>query len=267
MTYSAYDTSTQDGSPLEIYRFVIGGKIYLYANGEEEVEYDSAVYLPQPILRSQVENVQEFNKSSLTINLPRDASIAIEFNSGVPDEVVMLTVFRRQYLDSSNEWLAYWSGRVVAPRFEGHELILKCEPLFTALRRPGLRMVYQITCPHALYDSKCGASKYAFYVHGAVTGILDDTIQCAELAGYPAGYFSGGFVIINGSRRMITDHAGNTATLLYPYPGLAVGTLGDFYAGCDRLLSTCDVKFGNKLNFGGYPWIPEKNPFTGDAII
>jgi hypothetical protein len=38
-------------------------------------------------------------------------------------------------------------------------------------------------------------------------------------------------------------------------------------AGCDRTFATCQSKFGNSLNFGGFPWIPVKNPFAGDSIV
>jgi hypothetical protein len=39
------------------------------------------------------------------------------------------------------------------------------------------------------------------------------------------------------------------------------------YAGCDHLLATCRDRFSNVANFGGFPWIPQKNPFSGDAIV
>ena len=39
------------------------------------------------------------------------------------------------------------------------------------------------------------------------------------------------------------------------------------FAGCDRTFATCQSKFGNSLNFGGFPWIPVKNPFAGDSIV
>ena len=49
--------------------------------------------------------------------------------------------------------------------------------------------------------------------------------------------------------------------------GLAVGVAFEAFAGCDRTFATCQSKFGNSLNFGGFPWIPAKNPFAGDSIV
>jgi hypothetical protein len=34
-----------------------------------------------------------------------------------------------------------------------------------------------------------------------------------------------------------------------------------YYPGCDRTRLTCSLKFGNIANFGGFPWVPQKNPF------
>jgi hypothetical protein len=55
--------------------------------------------------------------------------------------------------------------------------------------------------------------------------------------------------------------------LQYPAQGLAVGAAVDMYAGCDRTLNTWHNRFSNAANFGGFPWIPQKNPFAGDAIV
>ena len=66
---------------------------------------------------------------------------------------------------------------------------------------------------------------------------------------------------------MILAHSGNSVTLSALLSGLAVGVAFEAFAGCDRTLATCQAKFGNAINFGGFPWIPAKNPFTGDAIV
>ena len=37
--------------------------------------------------------------------------------------------------------------------------------------------------------------------------------------------------------------------------------------GCDLRRDTCKAKFGNLLNFGGFPDIPGRNPFGGTSIV
>ena len=41
----------------------------------------------------------------------------------------------------------------------------------------------------------------------------------------------------------------------------------DMAPGCDLRRDTCAVKFGNLLNFGGFPDIPGRNPFGGTSIV
>lgn len=77
----------------------------------------------------------------------------------------------------------------------------------------------------------------------------------------------GALVRVAGVPRMILAHSGDSVTLSALLSGLAVGVAFEAFAGCDRTLATCQAKFGNAINFGGFPWIPAKNPFTGDAIV
>ena len=59
-----------------------------------------------------------------------------------------------------------------------------------------------------------------------------------------------------------------TLTLFNVFPKDYI-SLGDdviAYAGCDKLNSTCHTKFNNIVNFGGFPFIPSDNPFTGTII-
>ena len=39
------------------------------------------------------------------------------------------------------------------------------------------------------------------------------------------------------------------------------------YPGCDHTLTTCDTAFSNSLNYGGFPAIPQKNPWAGDPVF
>jgi hypothetical protein len=41
----------------------------------------------------------------------------------------------------------------------------------------------------------------------------------------------------------------------------------DIAPGCDLRAATCAAKFGNLLNFGGFPEIPGRNHFGGRSIV
>lgn len=67
--------------------------------------------------------------------------------------------------------------------------------------------------------------------------------------------------------RYISAHLGSTVTLSNQIPELTAGKQVEVYPGCDHTLATCRDKFGNHINFGGFPWIPGRNPFTSSSTI
>lgn len=71
----------------------------------------------------------------------------------------------------------------------------------------------------------------------------------------------------NDGARMIVGHTGINITLVSPMPSLVPGQAVRLYAGCDHSTTVCKNRFDNLANYGGFPWIPGKNPFTGDAIV
>jgi hypothetical protein len=62
---------------------------------------------------------------------------------------------------------------------------------------------------------------------------------------------------------MIIRHVGDTITLLVPIAGLTAGQAVSAFRGCARTYAECLSPFNNLVNFWGFPWIPERNPFKG----
>jgi hypothetical protein len=44
--------------------------------------------------------------------------------------------------------------------------------------------------------------------------------------------------------------------------GMNLGDSIEVYAGCPRIITTCNAKFANKKHFGGFPQLPTKNPIV-----
>ena len=72
----------------------------------------------------------------------------------------------------------------------------------------------------------------------------------------------------------VIGHVGPTMTLagrlpaveeVIDDPGVTAGV--EIAPGCDLRRDTCVGRFGNLLNFGGFPDIPGRNPFGGGSII
>jgi len=265
MSYLNQETSLAAGAPVELYRFVLGQQIWTVTSAREALVYQTESYQPTVIRRSAVEQSPEFARNGIDLDCGRDFAVAQLFAAARPNGVVSLTLFRNHLGDS--EYITWWKGRVASVVFSGSTAKIRCESIFTALKRPGLRAHYQTGCRHALFDPGCGINNQAYKLVGTVSAVTGLDVKSSAFLTQPAGWLTGGYLRVAGVPRMITNHSGDTVTLSTPLPGLQPGAALEAFAGCDRSFATCQAKFGNFLNFGGFPWIPAKNPFAGDSIV
>lgn len=265
MSYDARESSVASGRPVELYCFALGAQRWTYTSGQSAITYQSETYAPAAIRRSGIEQGNEINRAGLEITLPRDNPLAGLLVASPPEGVVSVTIYRMHAGDA--ETIVLWKGRVGGARMSGSELALKCEPVATSLKRTGLRARYQLICRHALYSAACGALADSYRVDGTVAAVTGATVQVAAAASKPDGYFVAGMLQTNNSSRMIVGHTGVNLTLVAPMPSLAPGMAVRLYAGCDHSVAVCRDRFGNLDNYGGFPFIPLKNPFTGDAFV
>lgn len=264
MTYELTDTSTQSGRPVELYRFAHGANTYLFNSGSVDVAYLGDIYAAAPIERGPVEVSPDFGKAYITVTAPYDSPIARLFTAGHPDGQVTLALFRSHLADG--EWVTYWRGRVIGVDFTRHQCELRCEPIFTTMVRAGLRSVYQLQCRHVLYGEQCGVVKASYSLSTTLSFLVANQMIVYAAAAYPDNWFAGGsFETAHGSR-MIVSQVGEVLQLSAGIPDLTVGETVTLAVGCDHQHPTCVSKFSNAINFGGFPWIPQKNPFDGDAI-
>lgn len=265
MTYTAVDTSVQDGKPVELYKFTMGATSWLGCTGMATRIYLTDEYEPMVVSRSQVQASQEFGRSDLSVDIPHDHPMALLFTTGYPTQRVNLTIFRNHVGDA--EFITYWRGRVVSATIRNERCTLKCEPIFSTLRRIGLRAVYQIQCRHALYERGCELDRTNFDVVTTVQAVAANVLTVTAAGAQADNYFTMGYVQTALGARMIVAHSGTSLTLNAPIPGLVATDSITLYPGCDLTLETCTAKFSNDLNYGGFRWIPTKNPFQGDALV
>ncbi len=120
--------------------------------------------------------------------------------------------------------------------------------------------LYQSGCRHTLFDAGCTLTKATFAVPGIVNAISSNQITTA--LPFAAGYFNLGSITMTsgpnaGFSRQVRSWDGVTLTLIAPfYFTVSVGDTFNAYPGCDKTKSTCNSKFGNSLNYGGFPAIP-----------
>ncbi len=265
MSYDARETSQAAGRPVELYRFALGTQRWTYTSSQSAVVHQHETYAPAAIRRSGIEQGNEINRAGMEITLPRDTPLAALFISAPPEGVVSVTIYRFHAGDA--ETIVLWKGRIGSARLAGSELALKCEPVASSLKRIGLRARYQLICRHPLYSVSCGAIRDHHRVIGTIYAVDGSTVQVAAAASQPDGYFVAGILVTDEASRMIIGHTGVTLTLVAPMPSLVVGMAVRLYAGCDHSPGACRDRFNNLDNYGGFPYIPSKNPFSGDAIV
>ncbi|HSH42876.1 MAG TPA: phage BR0599 family protein [Arenicellales bacterium] len=266
--------------PAELYRFTQGEQVWTYTSADAAIEHNGETYEPAALGRSALEQTAEINRANISITLPRTNPVAALFLADSPEAITALTVLRQEQ-DST---LTLWKGRAASAQASASEVSIEFESIFTSLRRPGLRARYQRACRHTLYGRGCNVDKTAFAVPGRLADLSEATATVPVAAEYDDGTFYGGMLETDsGVLRFILAHEGEQLTLARPIAELAEafaasgygrsygmyygGVAVTLYPGCDRSRATCDTRFDNIENFGGFPWIPGRNPFDGNSIV
>lgn len=146
--------------------------------------------------------------------------------------------------------------------------------LTEALNRPSGR-VYQKPCTAVLGDADCGlALDTPGYAHEGGILAVDEarSFDLGALGGFSEGWFQGGrFEVLSGAavglfsaiKRDRDAGAGRRIDLWEPLRApIAIGDQVRITAGCDKRFGTCRFKFGNVLNFQGFPDVPEEDWLT-----
>ncbi len=289
--YNTIEASTEI-SPIELYRFYNSdGTIKTYNSGTENITYLSETYRPEMISASDIELTDEVEARTLNVQVPRKSSIAGLFLIYAPIDQVWLTIYRKHINDPDTEYVTYWTGMVAGIEYIQDNANLICKPIDTAFNKIGLWRTYASKCQHMFGDIRCKVNialpQYRQVATlTSVNGIQLESQQFGKWTAFtdsgtgsdliPNGWWTTGYIEVpsTGEVRMITYHGDDIQgafpvgygysklTILTAINGLKAGDTVNIITGCFKDLVTCDVKFGNTVNYGGFPFIPLNNPFT-----
>ena len=246
---------------VELYAFASESAQFYLTPHEFDVDLDGNRYQSLAIERNELALGAEAAKSALELKLPPNSTLVRHLLAS-DTTAVMLRIGQR---DSWGDywWLSgtRWMGRVLGVEIADDQARIRCESAQVSLKRIGLRRLYSRKCSHVLYSSACGASPitdsaFVAEVYG----------RSVELDGGVPGGVSGGLAggwlqTPDGARHMIIGDYGSGVELLYP-AALEPGTEVLLTVGCDHSTATCQTRFDNLDNYGGFPAIPSKNPFS-----
>ncbi|MCE8523480.1 phage BR0599 family protein [Ruegeria pomeroyi] len=282
MTYDDLEISTAEGRPLFLYRFAEGPQTWHFASRSSDWVVPGGTLADEPgdttwatsaLAHGNVVQSGDPRRVDLSLTFPLSDPFARRWLGPRGSSVTTLTIFRG-HEQVPGELVAHWKGRIVSARVEGVRIVLRAESLFTAMRRQGVRARYQRLCRHVLYAGGCRLDIESFLVPATATTRSGQQITVPEAAAQPDGWYRGGVLRHAGLPGFITGHTGAILTLSGRMPALEVeiddpGLTASIQIapGCDLRRDTCANRFGNLLNFGGFPDIPGRNPFGGTSII
>lgn len=134
MSYTVREQSDYAGHPLELYRFAMGGRLWLYTSADHEVAYGEEVYQPCYIKRSGFTKGGDARKSSINVELGASSELALIFRTGWLPAMMVVTIYRHHYEDS--DFSVLWKGRVTGCKWAGSDTEQEVQHL--VLGRPGV---------------------------------------------------------------------------------------------------------------------------------
>lgn len=267
MSFSIEERSREDGQPIELYQFNLGGDSFVYTNQEGDETYDAITYISESISRSSVKNTIDTKENQLTITVPSTNPFARLFVTVIPGDRASITVRQVHRTDTSDEVVVVFKGFVSTVGFaqNGKAVKINCRPITSAAERPVPRHTYQGLCNHMLYDARCTLSEAVFEENADITAVSGRNITTSGLTnvGVAADYWEAGFCQFGNEYRLIVSQTENVFKLNIPFANTVNGETLRFLPGCKhRRVTDCQTKFGNAVNYGGFPFVPTKNPFA-----
>lgn len=274
MSVDSNETSAFDGKPERLFLFTRAAVKWGYVNQSQETVYNSVEYVPMMIEMDDIS--QALSEDSPTVDIVTDADnpVVQQFVPYQPINPLRVRVFRHHADDVDDDYKVEMIGEVVSVQFdeEAGTANISVRMLYSNMDRKVPWPVYQKPCNYALYGPGCRVNPDPYTTTTTVSAHIenriysDDFAERAALEDDPVWYINGwAQVVRTGERRFIIYQEDNVLHLQAPFVDLVNGEEVIAVAGCDRSRQTCRDKFDNLDRYFGFPWPPEKNPFTDNV--
>lgn len=269
MTFSAVESSAKDGVPVTLFEFSYGTLStakYRYTDADHDIVFSGETFIAVPIKAPPIMLSGKLDRSNLKVQIASNLALANVFR-GYPPSVPVSLVMREGHLsDGDEEFLVSWMGTVKSSTRTGTVMDLTCEPVDSSLKRPGLRIHYQVQCPLMLYSPECAASRAAATVTTTIDTVTgaDVTLAPGWNGAFDPIKFRGGVLEWTGPTgkeiRGILNGFDEGIRVSGLISGLTTGMTVSVVLGCNKLMTDCEFLHNNILNYQGDPWIPLSNP-------
>ncbi len=266
MAFVTIETSLASAAPIELYKFTGNYNTYRFTSYNQEITNAEGTYLKETIQRNGVEKGTSDDDVWMEIQLPFNNPMVTEYVFSQSPPSLYMELWR-VHPDDLDDSLLMWQGQILSWSVSGKVAKMKIPALLTSVVESPIPAVkYQAPCNNILYDDRCQVVASPSFEDLTLTVISIDGNEI-ELSSSPfADDACNGGEMVNASgseRRMITDNVGVAFTVATAFSNLTVSDTITIRQGCDHSFATCVSKFSNGRNFGGFPLVPDRNPFKG----
>jgi hypothetical protein len=265
MTYDSREASVEAGNPVELYEFNVGSETFRLTSSELPITAAGNTWTGGNIERGRMARTTDDKEDRIQISMPSTNAFAQLFLLIAPGNKATVTI-RRLHRDDGNV-ITFYKGFIHGIGFteDAHKTVFAVLPITSVKSQQIPRFTYQGLCNYTLFDADCKVAEASFTHSLLVTAVNGAVLTVSGAGALGADYFENGFVPSGGEHRLIIAQGGagnNNLTLLVPFKTSPLNQSLDFRAGCKHRLTTdCQTKFSNHLNFGGFAFVPTKNPF------
>jgi uncharacterized phage protein (TIGR02218 family) len=229
---------------------------------EDYENHDLKTYEPAYIKRSAIEQTGDDVRNAMSVTVSRTNDFVALFIAASPEVPIYFTLYRGH----GTTFVTHWVGSVLGVTFEQDDAVIQIGPPYRGGKTSGLRRKYQKQCTYPLYGFQCGLNRSSWVISGTVNAINGKVLTINAAGAYADGWFRGGIFVSGETERMVVSHSGTSINVGQGVNLVDVGDSCSLYAGCTHTYTVCNDKFNNRINYGGHPWIPSRNPFGGDGV-
>lgn len=276
-TYSSYESSTEQGRPIQFYRFTLPVEgqspiIWTYTNADEDITVGGQTFMTSPITDDGIKETGEAAGDAMKITAPDNVGPAVAYGSSPPAAGIKVEILRMH--EGMTTLRICYVGEISGI---GNTKPGQCEitalTMSATMKRTGLRICYQRPCPYSLYDTlTCKVDKASHGVGSYIRSINGTIVFIDAAVSKPENYFAGGFVEwphpVHGLQRIMIESSTSDGNVVIfdDVQELAVGQPVTIYPGCAKTPDACR-SFDNYVNYGGFEYMPGKSPYDGNPIF
>lgn len=267
MSFDDIENSAYRGAPERLFLFSVGDQNYGYVERAGATTYNNIPYTALALIdMTDIAQALSEDSPTIEINLDSTAAVVAQFIPYQPAQPMRVRVYRHHVGDPDGEYLTELIGEVASAALdeETGTAMLSVRMLASSFDRKVPWPAYQKQCNYVLYGPGCQVDREAYKTETTLTDSTANRIASPDFVKPDPTWFTLGYVVrvADGQVRWVIWQDADVLTLQSPFVGAKGGDVVVAYPGCNLLKTTCHDKFNNLPRHMGFPWGPQKNPFT-----